>query len=290
MLRRRCEELGNTVKAFAGVRFSPTTSGGCSPPRSSTPACRSTSAQPCSGTWTCEPLLATWRCSRNTSSGTTRSSSPAAGRPDLRLSTGRSPTRSGPSSRATSISARSNWAPACAPTAPPASTSTPACAAPCSRSTRRCWPAWTNSNRSPRAPCPGRIRTVARSVEGIDLTLTFLRGKQEARRAARRPAISLGMPRVGARARSWRTGTGRDRWAGCGSRSVINRCRPGHAWLARRAGSGSCRSRPPARLSGLNGTSQLQSQQNHRSHYSPGSGAASAICPVPDVHRLLPLR
>jgi hypothetical protein len=34
-------------------------------------------------------------------------------------------------------------------------------------------------------------------IEGIDLTLTFLRGKrEEAQRAARRPAISLGMPRV----------------------------------------------------------------------------------------------
>jgi hypothetical protein len=134
-----------STRASPGSPSHRTTSGACSPPKSSTTVCRSTSAPPCSATSTSKPPAATSPSSTKTSSATTRPSSTAAAPNGPPTNTGLPPTRNGPSSSSTSTSARSNLATADAPTAPPATTNTPASAAPCSTSTRRCLPAWTSS-------------------------------------------------------------------------------------------------------------------------------------------------
>jgi hypothetical protein len=122
-----------------------TTSAGCSRPNWSTPAFPSTSARLCSGTSASRPLAATSRSSTTWLCSTTSSFSTGAANNARPRNTANPPRPSGPSSRSTSTNARSNWAPAAAPTALRAPTSTPASDAPCSPSTRKCSRAWTSS-------------------------------------------------------------------------------------------------------------------------------------------------
>ncbi|WP_157162893.1 hypothetical protein [Actinoalloteichus spitiensis] len=74
------------------------------------------------------------------------------------------------------------------PAAHPASTDTPASAAPCRTSTRRCPPGSTNSKPtcSTAAPAP-KPKGWAGEIDGIDMPLTFLRAKRDDTQRRLRP-------------------------------------------------------------------------------------------------------
>ena len=111
----------------------------------------------------------------------------------------REPTeRSGANSRNTSNSARSNWAPAGAPTAHPAHTNTPASAAPCSAST----PAAPTSREITRN-LADRIEEARTNgwhgeVQGLQISLDAARTKlaslDRLARNRNRSSVALGMP------------------------------------------------------------------------------------------------
>ena len=97
---------------------------------------------------------------------------PPPGRCGPQRSTASRPTRNGPSSSATSSAARSPSATAAAPTPPPASTSTAACAARCCAPTPPSVPAWsrsaaTSSTASPKPSKPGWLG----EAEGLRVSL-----------------------------------------------------------------------------------------------------------------------
>jgi hypothetical protein len=91
-------------------------------------------------------------------------SSPAAARCGLPRNTAPPPTPNGPNSSATSSAASSPPASAAAPSAPPASTSTPACAAPCTGPTPTSGPASPKSA-SPASPASPKPNAKAGSAK-----------------------------------------------------------------------------------------------------------------------------
>ena len=143
----------------------------------------------------CKRPAVTSRSSTKTSYAITRHSSTGGASRARPMSTGRPPTPSGPSSRNTSTSARSNSAPAAAPTAPlPARTrlhQMPVLQVDPKMLARLDEIEADLLTRRERAQAEGWLG----EIEGIDLTLDFLRQKRdETRRLARIAPVELGMP------------------------------------------------------------------------------------------------
>lgn len=144
MIIRRGQALAETHPAFRDLGSPRTTFAGSSSPSSLTAGCPSTSGRLCSAISTSRPHAATSPSSTKTWSVTTRTTSTSGARLDPLANTGTRRSRSGTSSRSTSTTGRSNSVPADAPTERPASTNTPASAAPCCTSIPRCCPASRN--------------------------------------------------------------------------------------------------------------------------------------------------
>ena len=177
MLQRPCLALAQTRPEFAGLTFTPHDFRRLFATELVNNGLPIHIGAALLGHLICRQPAATSPSSTKTSSATTRHSSTGGARCARPTNTGRPPTPSGPSSRSTSTSARSNWAAAAAPTAPPASTSIrlhplprpagrPQDAGPAGRDRSR--PAQPAGN----APHAEGWRG---EIEGLDLTLSFLR-------------------------------------------------------------------------------------------------------------------